>query len=162
MERLKRKCCLKKKMTKPGSTLERRVQAANQGWFPFQALHSHISRRSSQIAAECGRTWAKQCQISCSFPFHRHSQRSLKIITFPSMNPWWIIHYQVCLDAFPNSSKLYLCLRAVTTKLEMTRTNIESSARIISIKSVFSELLSDKCTTIDFRSCMNPNQWLFW
>ena len=27
-----------KKMTKPGSTLEGRVQAANQGWFPFQAL----------------------------------------------------------------------------------------------------------------------------
>ena len=59
-------------------------------------------------------------------------RRSLKIITLPSMNPWWIIHYQVCLDAFPNSSKFYLCLQAVTTKLEMTRTTIiEISARII-------------------------------
>ena len=145
-----------KKMTKPGSTLEGRVQAANQGWFPFQALHSHISRRSSQIAAECGRTWAKQCQISCSFPFHRHSQ-TLTQNNYSSQYES-IMDYQVCLGAFPNNSKFYLCLRAVTTKLEMTRTTIESSARVISIKSVCSELLSDKCTTIDFRSCMTPNQ----
>ena len=162
MEWLERKCCLQKKW--PNRDQLWRVECR----LPIRdGSHSRLSipiflAEAPKLRLSVAAPGQNNVKFLAASLFTDILRRSLKIITLPTMNPWWIIHYQVCLGAFPNSSKFYLCLQAVTTKLEMTRTTIENSARVISIKSVFSELLSDKCTTIDFRSCMNPNQFLFW
>ena len=44
-------------MTAPVSTLAGRGLATSQECFPYQALHSHISHRSSQTEAVCAHTW---------------------------------------------------------------------------------------------------------
>ena len=53
-------------------------------------------------------------------------------------------------------------IRLLVVAWQMSRELRLDSTALIKIKSVCSELLSDKGTMIEFRFCMNPNQWLFW